>query len=48
MSFDPQNIAILGASGAIGSAFTALLSKNIQKPACLRFLEMVSIALIIV
>jgi NAD(P)-dependent dehydrogenase (short-subunit alcohol dehydrogenase family) len=28
MSFDPQNIAILGASGAIGSAFTRLLSKT--------------------
>ncbi len=26
MSFDPQNIAIIGASGAIGSAFTKLLS----------------------
>ncbi len=26
MSFDPQNIAILGASGAIGSAFTRVLS----------------------
>jgi NAD(P)-dependent dehydrogenase (short-subunit alcohol dehydrogenase family) len=28
MSFDPQNIAILGASGAIGSAFTKLLSQK--------------------
>ncbi|MDF1683244.1 MAG: SDR family NAD(P)-dependent oxidoreductase [Legionellaceae bacterium] len=28
MSFNPQNIAILGASGAIGSAFKALLSEK--------------------
>ncbi len=28
MSFNPQNIAILGASGAIGSAFKKLLSKK--------------------
>ncbi len=28
MSFDRKNIAILGASGAIGSAFTTLLSKE--------------------
>jgi NAD(P)-dependent dehydrogenase (short-subunit alcohol dehydrogenase family) len=28
MTFDPQNIAILGASGAIGSAFTKLLSEK--------------------
>ncbi|MGB0238637.1 MAG: SDR family NAD(P)-dependent oxidoreductase [Cycloclasticus sp.] len=28
MSFNPENIAILGASGAIGSAFTMLLSEK--------------------
>ncbi len=28
MSFNPQNIAVLGASGAIGSAFTKLLSEK--------------------
>jgi NAD(P)-dependent dehydrogenase (short-subunit alcohol dehydrogenase family) len=28
MTFDPQNIAILGASGAIGSAFTKILSEK--------------------
>ena len=28
MSFNPENIAILGASGAIGSAFTTLLSQK--------------------
>ena len=28
MSFNPENIAILGASGAIGSAFTKLLSEK--------------------
>lgn len=28
MSFNPQNIAILGASGAIGNAFTTLLCKK--------------------
>lgn len=28
MSFNPENIAILGASGAIGSAFTKLLSQR--------------------
>ncbi|MEL6722081.1 MAG: SDR family NAD(P)-dependent oxidoreductase [Pseudomonadota bacterium] len=28
MEFDPKNIAILGASGALGSAFTALLCKK--------------------
>jgi NAD(P)-dependent dehydrogenase (short-subunit alcohol dehydrogenase family) len=31
MSFDPQNIAILGASGAIGSAFMALLAEKYPK-----------------
>jgi len=28
MSFNPENIAILGASGAIGSASTMLLSEK--------------------
>ena len=28
MSFNPQNIAVLGASGAIGGAFKELLSKK--------------------
>lgn len=28
MSFNPENIAILGTSGAIGSAFTKRLSEN--------------------
>ena len=28
MIFNPKNIAILGASGAIGSAFTTLLSQK--------------------
>ena len=28
MTFDPQNIAIIGASGAIGSAFTKLVSEK--------------------
>ena len=37
MSFDPQNIAILGASGAIGSAFTVLLSKKYPKASLFAF-----------
>jgi len=28
MSFNPENISILGASGAIGRAFTKLLSEK--------------------
>ena len=28
MSFNPENIAILGASGALGSAFTKRLSEK--------------------
>ena len=37
MTFDPQNIAILGASGAIGSAFVKLLSEKYPKASLFAF-----------
>ena len=37
MSFDPQNIAIIGASGAIGSAFKKLLSEKHPKASLFAF-----------
>ncbi|MCH9717679.1 MAG: short-chain dehydrogenase, partial [Gammaproteobacteria bacterium] len=37
MSFNPENISILGASGAIGSAFTKLLSEKFPNASMFAF-----------
>ena len=42
MSFDPQNIVVLGAAGALGSAFAKVLSSKYKNASLFAFSLLIS------